>query len=360
MAKAVLKNIYKSYDDNLVLNDINLTIKDRNFVSLLGPSGCGKTTTLRIIAGLTKLDKGEVRVGERVLASSKDNIFINPENRQLGMVFQNYAIWPHMSVQDNVSYPLQKRKKEFKLSKSEINKKVLKSLKTVELDGLEERMPHQLSGGQQQRVALARALVMEPKLLLLDEPLSNLDKKLRGQMRFEIKALQEKTDITIVYVTHSQTEAMAMSDKIAVMMDGEIVQYDTPKNIYEKPKDKRAADFIGLINFFPGIVEKKDGENIYVKSKFFSKSLVSKEYSNIYSVGEEINIGIRPQDINLVNENNSVSEGVIKRVTFLGDNYDYLININNKDVRFSSTQDLNLKRGEKINLDIEKIILLKK
>ncbi|HZW57843.1 MAG TPA: ABC transporter ATP-binding protein [Nitrososphaerales archaeon] len=225
----------------------------REVVTLFGPSGCGKTTTLRCIAGLEKPDEGEIVIDGKVVTSIEKGIFVPPEKRNIGLVFQSYALWPHMKVYDNVAYGLRVRH----TNKADMRSRVNKVLETVGLAGYEDRYPAQLSGGQQQRVALARSMVYEPKVLLLDEPLSNLDAKIRERTRIELKALLTKIGITSVYVTHDQEEAFLMSDKIVVMNEGKIMQQDTPYNVYHSPANQFVASFVGRSNLIPGMVVKK-------------------------------------------------------------------------------------------------------
>ncbi len=246
MATVRISHISKSFGENTVLQDFNETFRDGEFITLLGPSGCGKTTMLRIIAGFEKPTGGELYLDERLVSGGKT--FIPPERRSIGMVFQSYAVWPHMNVYDNVAYPLTIRR----TPKDEIRASVQRVLDIVHLSQYAERLPNQLSGGQQQRVALARALVATPGLLLLDEPLSNLDAKLRESMRFEIKEIQRKTGITVVYVTHDQTEAMAMSDRIFLINRGVVQQSGSPDEIYNRPVNQFVADFLGKVDFFKG------------------------------------------------------------------------------------------------------------
>ncbi len=234
------QNVSKSYGDVSVLSGFNLKIQKGQFVTLLGPSGCGKTTTLRMLAGLEKNTGGKILLDGQNLSSPDSNTFVPPEKRQFGMVFQSYAVWPHMNVFENVAFPLQIKG----LSKSEIQDQVHEILKIVELDHLAKRMPNQLSGGQQQRVALARGLVVKPKALLMDEPLSNLDAKLREKMRTDIKRLQQKFALTVVFVTHDQIEAKTMSDLIVVMNKGAISQMGTVEEIYRNPANEFVRDFI--------------------------------------------------------------------------------------------------------------------
>ncbi len=233
-----------------VVNHVSFSVAAGSFFTLLGPSGCGKTTTLRSIAGLERPDAGEILYSGRTLYSSVQGIFIPASRRHVGMVFQSYAIWPHMTVFQNTAFPLEVSKRH---TRARISDRVMRTLHLVALDGLEGRNATQLSGGQQQRLALARALVNEPQLLLLDEPLSNLDAKLRERMRFELKRLQRDIGLTMVYVTHDQNEALAMSDQIAVMRDGAIIQAGAPREIYHRPASRYVADFVGSTNFIEGI-----------------------------------------------------------------------------------------------------------
>lgn len=240
MSTVTFEHIGKSYGDVHVIKDFNLHIEDGEFVSFLGPSGCGKTTCLRMVSGLEKNTGGILKIDKQIVSDCDQNLFVNPEDRHVGMVFQSYAVWPHMNVFDNVAYPLKVKK----TSKEEIQNRVMEILKIVELDGYEKRMPNQLSGGQQQRVALARGLVMHPKVLLLDEPLSNLDAKLREKMRVDIREIQQQFGITCIYVTHDQVEAFSMSDKIVIMNKGDIVQMGTPAEIRNNPANEFVRDFI--------------------------------------------------------------------------------------------------------------------
>jgi iron(III) transport system ATP-binding protein len=241
MSLLEFKNIGKQFaSGQWGVKDFNLNVKKGEFVSFLGPSGCGKTTTLRMIAGLEDNTHGSLSLDGVIVSCPKEKIFLAPEKRHIGMVFQSYAVWPHMNVFDNVAYPL----KFQKLSKEQIQKSVSEMLKVVELDGLENRRPNELSGGQQQRVALARGLVMNPKILLLDEPLSNLDAKLREKMRKDIREIQKKMNLTVVYVTHDQKEAFQMSDKIVVMNKGLIEQIGSPDEVRLKPINAFVKDFV--------------------------------------------------------------------------------------------------------------------
>jgi iron(III) transport system ATP-binding protein len=241
MSQVKFNGVKKQYPGGVfAVEDFTLTIQDGEFVSFLGPSGCGKTTTLRMIAGLEKNTHGKIFLGDEMVSDPENKFFMPPEKRHVGMVFQSYAVWPHMNVFDNVAYPL----KIQKISKEQIKDRVLKMLAVVEMQGLENRMPNQLSGGQQQRVALARGLVMQPKVLLLDEPLSNLDAKLREKMRRDIRDIQQKLKLTVVYVTHDQIEANTMSDRMVIMRAGKILQVGSPKEIKANPADDFVREFI--------------------------------------------------------------------------------------------------------------------
>ncbi len=283
MASIKINHISKAFGDSVVLKEINETFQDGEFVTLLGPSGCGKSTMLRIIAGFEKPTTGELYFDDRLVTGGKT--FVPPEKRNIGMVFQSYAVWPHMNVFDNVAYPLTIKK----VSKDDIKKRVEQVLDITHLTQYTDRFPNQLSGGQQQRIALARALVAQPDLLLLDEPLSNLDAKLRESMRFEIKELQKKTGITVVYVTHDQTEAMAMSDRIFLINRGVIQQSGSPEEIYKRPVNQFVADFLGKVDFFKGVAEngkitfpQMGGQSIAYDGPLTGKVDVAVRPDNIY------------------------------------------------------------------------------
>ncbi len=250
MGKLSIRNLTKSYGDHPVVNKVNIDVEDSRLLTIVGPSGCGKTTILRMIAGFIEPTGGQIYLDDKLLVDVENHVApIVPEKRNVGMVFQSYAVWPHMKVFDNVAYPLKLRK----TSKDVIRNEVMRVLKVVHLEGLENRMAHELSGGQQQRVALARALIMKPKLLLLDEPLSNLDAALREEMRGEIKEIQKTQNITIINVTHDQIEAMTMSDKVAVVRKGVLEQFAPPYELYENPVNTFVAKFIGSANILPAV-----------------------------------------------------------------------------------------------------------
>ena len=309
MATVNIQNVTKAFGDNVVLREFNATFRDGEFITLLGPSGCGKTTMLR------------------------------PEKRGIGMVFQSYAVWPHMNVFDNVAYPLTIRH----VSRAEIKTSVERVLGIVHLSQYAERFPNQLSGGQQQRVALARALVAEPKLLLLDEPLSNLDAKLRESMRFEIKEIQRKLGITVVYVTHDQTEAMAMSDRIFLINRGDIQQCGTPQEIYNSPVNQFVADFLGNVDFFKG--EAGDGRII-----FPAMDGQSIPYDGPRT--GKIDVAIRPE--NLFFAEDGILHGILEAQYYLGDVDDCRVRVGETLVRVITNgyEHQNLKEGQPVRLGV--------
>ncbi|MEM4871694.1 MAG: ABC transporter ATP-binding protein [Thermofilaceae archaeon] len=290
MARIEIKNLLKRFGRVVAVNRISFEVKDGEFMVLLGPSGCGKTTTLRLIAGLETPDEGEIYIGDRLVND------LPPKDRDVAMVFQNYALYPHMTVYDNIAFPLRIRK----LPKREIDKRVKEVAKLLRIEELLDRYPRQLSGGQQQRVALGRALVREPQVFLMDEPLSNLDAKLRVYMRAELKRLQRELKITTVYVTHDQAEAMTMADRIAVMNEGRIMQLAEPHELYYKPANTFVAGFIGApaMNFIDASVEVRDGE-LFLDTGAFRVKLPNDMSEALLKAGppSEVIFGIRPEHI---------------------------------------------------------------
>lgn len=301
MSRIELKGINKYYGKNHVLKDINLVIEDGEFMTLLGPSGCGKTTTLRVIAGLEKPQEGYMYMGDREIVNAKELFYEEPGKRHLNLVFQSYALWPHMTVFENVAFGLEVAK----VPKSEIRGKVENALKRMRILEFIDRYPSELSGGQQQRVAIARAIVSEPEVLLLDEPLSNLDAKLRVEMRSEIKRLHQELGTTIIYVTHDQTEALTMSTKIAIFFEGTLEQVAPPMELYQNPASIRVADFIGnpKINFIPAKA-RLEGDVLEVDS-VLGKMKFGKEFlTEPLSQGEsfEAVVGVRPELVEIREE----------------------------------------------------------
>jgi len=314
----------------LAARDVSFDVPAGKFFTLLGPSGCGKTTTLRSIAGLERPTSGEIEVGARLVYSSEKKIFLPLNQRNFGMVFQSYAIWPHMSVYANAAFPLEVRKK--RLSKAEIKDKVARVLNAVALEEYADRDATKLSGGQQQRLALARALVMEPELLLLDEPLSNLDAKLRERMRFELKRIQRDLGVTTVYVTHDQSEALALSHEIAVMNEGEIVQVGSPRAIYERPRTKFVAGFIGTSNFIEASVLGRDSREGFWRVRCpFGDWTAQSDVPLIE--GATVSLSIRPENVVLSEspstggETENVCTGTVDQKIFLGDFIDFQIKV---------------------------------
>jgi iron(III) transport system ATP-binding protein len=308
--------------------DVSFDVPEGKLFTLLGPSGCGKTTTLRSIAGLERPTSGEIEVAGKVMYSSAKGIFVAPNKRNFGMVFQSYAIWPHMNVFQNAAFPLQVRK----LRRKEIEERVTRVLHAVQLDHLVDREATKLSGGQQQRLALARALVMEPQLLLLDEPLSNLDAKLRDAMRSELKRLQRELGLTTVYVTHDQSEALALSHEIAVMNDGRVVQVGTPRQIYEQPCNQFVADFVGTTNFIGGVVTALDDGN--------GRCLISSamgplrvQASQGVAKDTAVTVSVRPEDVELsepqpqATDGANVCKAVVTAKDFLGEHLDFQVKV---------------------------------
>jgi multiple sugar transport system ATP-binding protein len=291
LASVRLKDVQKIYDGGVVaVQDFNLEIQDKEFVVLVGPSGCGKSTTLRMIAGLEEVSIGQIFIDERLVND------VPPKDRDIAMVFQNYALYPHMTVYENMAFGLKLRK----FRKDEINKRVLEAATILGMEEYLARKPKELSGGQRQRVAVGRAIVRKPKVFLFDEPLSNLDAKMRVQMRTEISKLHQRLNATMIYVTHDQTEAMTMADRIVLMKDGHIQQIDSPLNIYNRPNNIFVAGFIGspAMNLFEGVIEKKKELRFREKGADSSWAMQKKDQKKLASyVGKEVILGIRPENI---------------------------------------------------------------
>jgi len=347
MASISLESVTKRYGAVTAVKDFTLEIADREFVTLLGPSGCGKTTLLRLIAGFSAPDAGTIRVGERVFSTPAGAV--PPERRGMGMVFQNYAVWPHKTVYANVAFGLEIRR----ISRADARARVTRVLELVNLAGLEDRYPNQLSGGQQQRVALARSLVVEPSILLLDEPLSNLDAKLRERMRWELKELQRRTGITFVYVTHDQSEAMALSDRIAVIHQGQLQQHGRPREVYARPANRTVADFMGLVNLVPGRVARASGDTSLVALGGHHALRVALPAS--CREGQAVQIAIRPESIQLTPtadgaEGDGIPAKVIE-VTFLGNLTDCHVALDDGTrVRVQADAGASLEPGQRVRV----------
>ena len=349
MAFIEIQNLYKTFKKTVAVNRIALSVREGEMLTLLGPSGCGKTTTLRCIAGLERPDEGEIVIDGRPMLSKG---FVPSSQRGIGMVFQNYAVWPHMKVYSNVAYGL----KLEKVPRPEIRTRAMQVLEMVGLGGMAERYPGQLSGGQQQRVALARALVRNPKVLLLDEPLSNLDAKLREKMRFEIKSLARRMGITSVYVTHDQAEAMVISDRIAVMQSGNVVQIDTPQQIYAEPANRFVADFIGTMNFIAAQVTRTRLETAATVRTVFSEELLCQPASQGVGEGDQVFASIRPEDVEVYSEapagKPNLFKGTITQRAYLGNFLYFFVDINGETIRVQVPHNLPQSEGQEIYLHL--------
>ena len=340
-----MEGITKGYPDHPVLNDLTLSIKKGECFTLLGPSGCGKTVLLRLIAGFESPETGKIFIDDIPVNDMEEGIDVPPENRGLGVVFQDYAVWPHMTVFENIAYPL----KIANVPKDEIQQRVMEMVDIVGMKGLDKRYHSELSGGQQQRVALARALVGKPSLMLLDEPLSNLDANLREEMRFEIKELQRKLGVTVLYVTHDQEIGLAISDRVAIMDEnGVIQQIGTPWEIFEQPANPFVFNFMGIANF---IDVRRDGTNFFVGTGTQPMPWDEKPE------GEAVDwvAAFRPSDVTISREDKGL-HGIVRRANFLGAMMDYLIEIDGAFLRTSLethhaiARDLILKAGDTINV----------
>ncbi len=322
MANVKLQNISKSFGKTKVLDKISLEIKKGELFFLLGPSGCGKTTLLRIIAGFHRPDHG------RVFFDDRDITELPPHQRNTGMVFQHYALWPHLSVSENLAFGLKMRG----LSAAERDRRVKKVLQMIQLEPHANRSPNQLSGGQQQRVALGRALVLEPDLVLLDEPLSNLDAKLRLEMREQIMELHQRLDLTMIYVTHDQSEALSLADQVAIMHQGKIQQVDSPRQIYNHPANAFIANFIGETNFIKGRVRQVQSE-IEIETEV--GLIYALKNSTEFKVGDQVHCSIRPERLSILDAANTARNtfsGLIERLIYQGNHEQYFLRLQNNDL----------------------------
>jgi iron(III) transport system ATP-binding protein len=327
MSRVQISKLVKKYGSVTAVSGIDLDVAEGEFVALLGPSGCGKTTTLRCIAGLEDVSDGTISLGNEVV-SQRDRS-MPPEQRQIGMVFQSYAIWPHMTVAENIAFGLKLKK----LSGEVIARRLASALNLVGLEGYAERHVSQLSGGQQQRVALARAVALEPKVLLFDEPLSNLDAKLRERMRFELRQLQQRLGITSIYVTHDQQEAMVVADRIVLMNNGVIEQSGTPIDLYRRPRTRFSAEFVGLTNVMPGqVTGVRDGRTLVA----VAPGLTIEAEATGFQAGDAVDVVCRPEDIETSEtplSGDNVVEARVKSSFFLGNLADVHIDVQGIDLR---------------------------
>lgn len=350
MAKVKFENITFSYGSNTIFKDLSLEIDDGQIMGLVGPSGCGKTTLMRCLCGFIKPERGNIYIGDTCVYSTEKRINVSPEKRYIGVVFQDYAVWPHLTVYENVVYPMKKRK----VPKDEIQKRAAYALSQVRMTGYEKHLPSQLSGGQQQRVAIARALVSSDRLLVMDEPITNLDLKLREEMLEEIRLIQKNIGTTIIYVTHDQEAALKLCDKIAIMdQHGNICQVGTNEEIIYRPANKFVFKFMGISNFIP-IVKKNDGLYINVGEQM----KVNIEAPEDMPTNVDYVMGVRPADI--IFSKNSPVKGKITSVTFLGNLYNYFVQLGNMEIRVqrNTSEDFQSKEyreGEIVGLDFARV-----
>ena len=356
-----LDHLSKFFGAEKAVNDVNLAVRQGEFVTLLGPSGCGKTTTLRCIAGLERPDFGEIRIGGDVVASAERGVHLYPEDRNIGMVFQSYAVWPHMTVFENVAFPL--KVGSSRPSSSQMRERVDSALQLVGLGGYAERMATQLSGGQQQRLSLARAIVREPSVLLLDEPLSNLDARLRERMRGELTAIQRRLGVTTLFVTHDQIEALSMSDRIAVMDGGKIVQEGTPEEIYHEPVNEFVASFIGSTNLFLGKFLGRDDAAKTVSVEVDFGRLEVEDPGVTIEPDAQVLVAIRPENVVLHHEGAgssaafesgrpNVIDAKIGIGLFTGNSMEYYIEVEGNLLQVRADSRLKLTRGDAVRVEL--------
>lgn len=341
MKKVMVKldNVKKDYEGKKIIKGISLDIYEGEFLTLLGPSGCGKTTLLRTISGLEKVSSGKIYI------DGEDVTDVIPRKREVNTMFQNFALFSHMTVEKNIGFGLKMKK----VSKSEIKTRVKEVIELIQMEGFEDRKPTQLSGGQQQRVALARGIVNKPKVLLLDEPLSSLDMKLRKQMQVELKRIQKKMGITFIYVTHDQDEALSMSDRVAIINNGVIEQIDTPRKLYDAPKTKFVADFIGESNQFNAVVVSTQNDEATIKLEI---DLEIKVKNNHYDVGEKLTVIIRPEQFRLAREKDITNCFVVKTKEHIysGSFTKVLGKVGKKEIEFIIYNDDDYTKNEEVKL----------
>jgi iron(III) transport system ATP-binding protein len=351
MPSVVVKNISKCFGTVKALDNVSFTVADKSFLTLLGPSGCGKTTMLRLIAGFERPDEGEIHIGSGMVSSGEQNLNMPASERNLGMVFQSYALWPHMTVFENIAYPLRLRK----MRGADIQQKVKRVLNLIQLEEIEKRYPSELSGGQQQRVALARSLVYEPAVLLLDEPLSNLDAKLRKEMRLELRELQQRTQITAVYVTHDQAEALVISDQICIMNAGRIQQIGTPSDIYKNSNNLFVADFIGGSNFVNGrIINRTLSHEKYLPVRLFNGQTVYCFAKKLPDT-DDVAVCIRPEFIDVkdkkpqdTDEYQNVFAVKVLQKAYLGSEEEFKVDLNGQIIHVACKPKEMIRPGDQV------------
>ena len=350
MPEISVQNLVKQFGDQRALDDVSFAVKEGELFTLLGPSGCGKSTTLMSIAGFQQPEAGRIAVGDETFFDASSKVAVPAEQRNLGIVFQSYAVWPHMTVFDNLAFPLKVRK----LKRAAIRTRVLEILELVEMTSYEKRYPHQLSGGQQQRVALARALTYSPSVLLLDEPFSNLDAKLRERARAWVKELQHRLGLTTIFVTHDQDEALSMSDRVAVMSAGEVQQIGTPEDIYRRPANRFVAEFVGRVNLIEGIAARTDdgGGGLVVAA---TGSPLRLAVSTEQEASGRLTIAVRPEAVTLMPFDDTSVNGTntwdveVGTGAFLGDHYEYEVNAGHIQLTVQSPR---LVPGDRIKVHI--------
>jgi iron(III) transport system ATP-binding protein len=346
MSEVKYLNVSKKFGKVVAVSDFTLLVEEGEFITLLGPSGCGKTTTLRLLAGFCPPSSGRIEIGGKAVSDLAQNIFIPPGKRKIGMVFQDYALWPHMNVYANIEYPL----KIARISPGERKKQVQHILEVVKMEGMEERFPHELSGGQQQRVAVARALIADPEVLLLDEPLSNLDASLRESMRVEIKNIHKKLGVTVLFGTHDQAEAMSMSDRIVIMNAGIIQQIGRPEELYDFPSNEFVASFVGKANFFK---VKREHNDLFLLANNNASLLQPENVIGNLTKG----LGCtKPTDIELSNDVEKGIRGEIESWLFVGDHVIYYINIGDLQLEVK-TSDRQFTAASEIGVFLRRVLL---
>jgi iron(III) transport system ATP-binding protein len=352
--RALAMSYRSAQGEQPAVRGVSIEVRQGRFYTLLGPSGCGKTTLLRCVAGLERPDAGEIEIGGELVFSAERGIWVPPYQRNIGMVFQSYAIWPHMTVFDNVAFPLRHRRP--RPSRAEIRERVRAALQLVHLDGLEERPAPHLSGGQQQRLALARALVGEPRVLLLDEPLSNLDAKLREEMRFEIRQVVERLGVTTLFVTHEQIEALTMSDTVAVMKDGLIIQEGSPAEIYTRPGETFVAGFIGRTNFLNGRISAIESADYLPLAQVDTPiGMLACRVGEAARIGDAVTVAVRPENVTLAAMEQATPNrfaGTVEAVVYVGNMLDCLVAIGGERLRLQLHPSVELARGAQVSVHL--------
>src|SRR3990172_4275211 len=352
MAEVIVNRLSKSFGKVKAVDDVSFEVKEGEMVTLLGPSGCGKTTTLRLIAGLEKPDRGEIYLGKRPLVITDRHICIPPDKRSMGMVFQSYAVWPHMTIFDNVAFPLKLRR----VPQATIKEKVREVLRLVGLDTVEDRGATLLSGGQQQRVAVARALAFSPEVLLLDEPLSNLDAKLRARMRLELRSLQQRLGLTSIFVTHDQLEAMVLSDRLAVMNQGKIEHMGPPGDVYQKPRTRFVMDFIGQVNHLSGKTLEVTPKGCVARATKAGEVLVCQAGDGV-GQHQDVTLSIRPEDIVVYDrppgDRPNVCRCTVKVASYLGERMHYVVGVGDENLDVFTAPRQRFAVGETVFVELD-------